>query len=402
MNRDLKQIIDHVIQQASPYNALKKQLESAVFKDGRILVVSVGKAGWIMARCAADCLGDRISEGIVITKYGHSQGAIDGFEIYEAGHPLLDDNGIKASQRVWQLTEGLRENDSVLFLLSGGGSALFEIPAIPLEKLQEVSDQLIRSSAGIEEINTIRKRLSLVKGGRFAEHCSPARVCNYILSDVIGNRLDMVASGPGVPDSSSDKEAEEIIEKYGLGPLPLLKTVRQLDNIETCVIGDVNTLAQSAKDICTTLGYYSQIVSTSLICQQPKAAEILLNKAQANQNTSISKAFIYAGEITMEVTGSGKGGRNQHLALSCARGLKDMTSTTILALGSDGTDGPTEAAGGYVTSYSWTKSRKLKIDIDAYLRNCDSHEALKRLDQLIVTGPTNSNINDLYLILIKR
>ena len=147
MNKDLKEIISHVIRQANPYNALKAKLEAACFNDGRIYVIAVGKAGWIMGKCAHDVLGDQITKGIVLTKYDHSKGEIDGFEIYEAGHPVLDENGVAASEQIWQLTEDLKENDNVIFLLSGGGSALFEIPLIPLSELQAVSDKLIRSSA---------------------------------------------------------------------------------------------------------------------------------------------------------------------------------------------------------------------------------------------------------------
>ncbi len=402
MKKDIEKIISYVIQKASPCDALREQLEAAHFSDGRLFVISVGKAGWLMARCAADVLKEMITRGLAITKYGHSQGEIAGFEICEAGHPLVDDNSVKASERAWQLTEGLQENDSVVFLLSGGGSALFEIPLIPLDELKQLSDRMIRSSADISEINIIRKRLSRVKGGRFAAHCSPARVHNFILSDVIGNRLDMVASGPTVADSSSDQQAVEIIGKYGLGELPLQPTVSRLDNVETHIIADVSTLAQSAKEICTQLGYYSEIVSTALTCQEDRAAEILLKKALDNQNTSISKAFIYAGEITLTVRGKGKGGRNQHLALDCAEKLRETTSTAILALGSDGTDGPTDAAGGWVSSTTWKSARTKAVDIPAALEECDSYHALEKLKRLIITGPTGSNINDLYLVLIKR
>ena len=402
MKKDIEKIISYVIQKASPYDALRKELERAHFSNGRLFVISAGKAGWIMARCAADVLGERITRGLMITKYGHSQGDIDRFEICEAGHPLADDNSVKATEKAWQLTEGLQENDNVVFLLSGGGSALFEIPLIPLDELQQLSERMIRSSADISEINTIRKRLSRVKGGRFAAHCAPARVHNFILSDVIGNRLDMVASGPTVPDTSSDQQAAEIIGKYGLGELPLQPTVSRLDNVETHIIADVSTLAQSAKEICTQLGYYSEIVSAGLTCQEDRAAEILLKKALDNQNTSISKAFIYAGEITMTVRGKGKGGRNQHLALDCAQKLRETTSTAILALGSDGTDGPTDAAGGWVSSTTWKSAKTKAVDIPAALEECDSYHALEKLKRLIITGPTGSNINDLYLVLIKR
>ncbi len=402
MNKDLKEIISHVISQANPYNALKAKLENASFNDGRLFVISVGKAAWIMGKCAHDVLGERITRGIVLTKYAHSKGEITGFDIYDAGHPVLDENGVASSKKIWQLTEGLSENDNVIFLLSGGGSAIFEIPLIPLNELQSVSEKLIRSSATINEINIIRKRLSQVKGGRFAQHCQPARVYNFILSDVIGNQLDTVASGPTVIDTTSEKQAQQIIERYELGDLPLQPTVKQLDNVETQVIGDVQTLAQSAKEICQQLGYFPEIVSTSLTCQQQEARDLLLKKAFDNQNTSVSKAFIYTGEITLTVSGKGKGGRCQHLALDFAEGLKQTTSTTVLAMGSDGTDGPTEAAGGYVNSYSWRKSKKKGVDIPAYLKDSDSYHALEKLDQLIMTGPTNSNINDLYLILIKR
>lgn len=402
MKRDISQIIKYVTENINPQKTLTEALQKTSFNDGRIFVIAIGKAAWVMADTASKVLGKRITKGLVITKYGHLKGEIENFDLYEAGHPLADENTLKATQIAWQLTDDLKENDSVIFLLSGGGSALFELPVGSLDQLQRISSQLIRSSASIVEINTIRKRLSRVKGGKFARHCQPARVYNFVLSDVIGNHLDMVASGPTVNDSSTMKQAEELLARYHLENVKLEDTVNDLTNVENQVIGDVSILAQCAEEICQRLGYQSKVARTDLTCSDIEAAKLLTGMAHCHQSSDKSLALIYSGEITTEVTGSGLGGRNQQLALRCAKDLRKTRRTTIIALGSDGTDGPTDAAGGYVNSYSWRKSRKKQIDIDSYLKNNDSYHALEKLDQLIITGPTNSNLNDLYLVLIKR
>jgi hydroxypyruvate reductase len=217
MNMDAKRIIDAALSDAMPGAAVRQALEKIEFNpEGRLIVVSTGKAGWEMARAAVEVLGDKIDSGVVVTKYDHCKGELKPLELYEAGHPVPDENSYKATARALEVVSGLTEKDSVLFLLSGGGSALFEQPRIPYEEMADVTKQLLACGANIVEMNTIRKRLSAVKGGRFALSCMPAHVYTVVLSDIIGDPLDMIASGPAYPDASTCEQAVQIVENYGL------------------------------------------------------------------------------------------------------------------------------------------------------------------------------------------
>ena len=216
LRRDCDYIVDYAISRVLPQAAVRRALEGKSFPDGRLILVSAGKAAWSMAEAAYEMLGDRIDEGIVVTKHGYSMGEIGGLKIYEAGHPVPDADSFFATAEVLKMTAELRENDTVVLLLSGGGSAIFEAPAISPEELQSITSQLLACGADIVEINTIRKRLSLVKGGRFALHCAPAKMFTVVLSDVLGDRLDTIASGPAYPDSSTSAEALSVIKKYGI------------------------------------------------------------------------------------------------------------------------------------------------------------------------------------------
>ena len=219
MNKELRAVADNIIDAAIkavlPDEAVKKTLKDRKF-DGKVILVAVGKAAWQMAKAASDCLGDRINEGIVITKYGHVKEPIERIECFEAGHPVPDENSFKATQAAIEMVSGLNKNDTVLFLLSGGGSALFEKPKITGEELQDITNQLLACGADIVEINTIRKRLSEVKGGRFEKLCEPAHVLSIVLSDILGDPLDMIASGPACADTTTCEEAWHIVEKYNL------------------------------------------------------------------------------------------------------------------------------------------------------------------------------------------
>ena len=219
MDKTLRDHADYItksaIQAVLPDAAVKRALTDCEF-SGRVFLVSVGKAGWQMAKAAYELMGDRITQGIVVTKYHHIKSPIANCLCYEAGHPVPDENSFRGTQAVLDMVSDLTETDTVLFLLSGGGSALFEKPLIPGEILQDVTNQLLACGADIVEINTIRKRLSAVKGGRFAEHCAPAKVFSVVLSDIVGDPLDMIASGPACPDSTTCQQAISIAEKYRL------------------------------------------------------------------------------------------------------------------------------------------------------------------------------------------
>ena len=255
MNHDLRRDADAIIRASIeavlPDAAVRRALENAEF-PGRVLLVAAGKAAWQMAKTAADCLGERLDRGVVVTKYDHVKGDIPHCECVEAGHPVPDENSFLGTQKAIDLVTGLKETDTVLFLLSGGGSALFEKPLIPGAELQDITSQLLACGADIIEINTIRKRLSAVKGGRFAQLCKPARVMTVVLSDIIGDPLDMIASGPAYPDSSTCEQAIAIAEKYNLNltdaawSLLRQETPKALTNVTTQVTGSVRELCAAA------------------------------------------------------------------------------------------------------------------------------------------------------------
>ena len=215
LRQDAQAIIDKALADALPDSAVRRALEQFQKPEGRLVLIAAGKAAWQMAKAAYDVLGTAITSGAVITKYDHVKGPIGALELFEAGHPVPDENSYRATSRALELVSGLTGRDTVLFLLSGGGSALFESPLVPAEEMADVTKQLLACGADIVEMNTLRKRLSAVKGGRFAERCLPAKVFSIVLSDILGDPLDMIASGPAYPDSSTCAQALEVVRKYG-------------------------------------------------------------------------------------------------------------------------------------------------------------------------------------------
>lgn len=276
LRRDADEIIRSSIQAVLPDKAVCRALENFQPRGGRVLLVAAGKAAWQMAHAAVQALG-RVDGGVVVTKYGHVKGGIPGVNCYEAGHPVPDDNSFAATEKALALVQGLTAEDTVLFLLSGGGSALFEKPLVPGGELQDITNQLLASGADIVEMNTIRKRLSAVKGGRFAQHCAPARVFSIVLSDILGDPLDMIASGPAVPDSSTCAQAFAIAEKYRLNlseqakALLAQETPKALDNVTTHITGSVRELCTAAAKVCRKLGYAPEIAAVMLQRQQASA-----------------------------------------------------------------------------------------------------------------------------------
>lgn len=408
---DAYTIIKESIQQVLPYKAVEKALSGKTF-SGNITVIAIGKAAWTMAAAAQKILGTSINKGIVITKYHHSQGNIEGFEIFEAGHPVPDENSVRATVRVIEAVKNLNEKDQVIFLVSGGGSALFEKPVkgITLSDLKEVTDALLKCGANIVEINTVRKHLSEVKGGRFASLCAPAKVYSIVLSDVIGDRLDTIASGPAYPDKSTVQEAFNILKKYKLtlkeSVLKALsqETPKKLNNIETKVTGNVSELCKAAAHTAKSLGYTPFILSTTLECEAKEAGYFLSSIAReiARGNEVGIKppcAIIAGGETTVKVRGKGLGGRNQELALAAAKGIAGMKDILIFSIGSDGTDGPTDAAGGIVDGNTLDRLQEKGLDIDKILDNNDSYHGLEAVGGLIKTGATGTNVNDMAVIL---
>ncbi len=405
---DCLYIVKEAIARVLPDEAVKRALGGREFPDGRLILVSVGKAAWSMASAAHSVLGTRIDRGIVITKHGYSKGAIGDLSVHEAGHPVPDADTFSATREALELTRGLAPEDTVLFLLSGGGSALFEAPVIPEDELRGITEQLLACGADIVEMNTVRKRLSGVKGGRFARHCAPARVFTVVLSDIIGDPLDMIASGPAYPDASTCADAVRIAEKYALhlsdAAWTALKTEtpKTLSNTETHITGSVRELCAAAVGACRELGYEPQVLTDCLDCEAREAGRFLASIARAHQNAGRSIAFIAGGETVVHITGRGRGGRNQELALAAADGIAGLEDTAVFSVGSDGTDGPTDAAGGYADGGSLAALRALGFDTYDVLRRNDSYTALKAVASLIFTGATGTNVNDVAVILIKR
>ena len=405
LRNEAEQIIRGAIRAVTPDEKVIKALDGKEF-TGRIFVVSVGKAAWQMAKSAAEALQQPYAAGIVVTKYGHVQGEIPGFTCYEAGHPIPDENSFLATQAVLNMTTGLKGDDTVLFLLSGGGSALFEKPLISGAELRNITQQLLAKGADIVEINTIRKRLSAVKGGKFAKHCQPAHIEAIILSDIIGDPLDMIASGPAYPDSSTCEQALKIADKYGLKlserarRLLEEETPKELSSVTSTVIGNVKELCRATMHECESLGYETVFLTDCLNIEARAAGAMLSNIARSHSVVHKRLAFIAGGETIVYLSGRGKGGRNQELALGAAAGIAGLRHVAVFSVGSDGTDGPTDAAGGYVDGETVSDTDAKGLSLEKSLQENDSYTLLKVLGGLIITGPTGTNVNDVAVVLI--
>jgi len=410
MNQLLRSHADQIVREAisavQPDAAVQRALATMQF-PGRVLLVAAGKAAWQMAKTASDCLGSRIENGVVVTKYGHAMGPIANFSCFEAGHPVPDENSFKGTQAALDLVSGLTDKDTVLFLLSGGGSALFEKPLVPAEELQNITGQLLACGADIVEINTIRKRLSAVKGGRFAQLCRPARVEAVVLSDILGDPLDMIASGPACPDTATAEDAWCIQKKYGLKMSEEAKklldaeTPKSLDNVHTQINGSVRELCSAAARACKRLGYEPILLTDQMCCQAKEAGSFLASILRTHARDSRALAFIAGGETVVKLTGKGLGGRSQEIALAAAAGISGMANAAVFSVGSDGTDGPTDAAGGYADGDTCRELASHGLSVDAVLQDNDAYHALKKTGGLIVTGPTGTNVNDVAVALLR-
>lgn len=434
MRRFADAIIADTLAEVLPDAAVKNALEGREF-PGNVYLVAIGKAGWQMAKAAYEVLGDAVCDGVVITKYDHVLGPIGGLRCFEAGHPVPDANSYKATQAALDLVANVGEGDAVLFLVSGGGSALFESPIIDAAELEDITQQLLRGGADINEMNTLRKRFSKVKGGKFALACAPANVLALVLSDVVGNPLDVIASGPAAEDESTCVDALAIAQKYQLTlsdaarECLMTETPKQLDNVESVIAGGVETLCEAAMYACRDRGFDAWIVSTMMEGDANDAALWLVEKArevaqgraaralQASGAPSVGAdgdalngvapesverpvALIAGGETVVHVRGDGLGGRNQQFALVAARELAGSMGIHVFSLGSDGTDGPTDAAGGYANGFTWQRIKDAGLDPEAMLANNDAYHALEACGGLIKTGPTGTNVNDVAVAFI--
>ncbi len=389
-----------------------------------IYVVGAGKASAAMAQAIESILGYRISAGHIVTKYDHSV-PLKFITITEAGHPVPDENGINGTAQILSIVKKAGKDDLVICLISGGGSALLaDVPeGCTLQDLKTLNSVLLKTGANINEMNCIRKHLSKVKGGQLAKAASPARVVSLILSDVIGDPLDVIASGPTAPDTTTFADALTIIRNHHIendipeqilqvlqdgadNKLPeTLKVTDTLLQLTSNLIIGTNLLAlQTAKEKAEALGYASQILTNTLEGDVAEVANLIVNFVKRTEKEKFNQkcCLLFGGEPTVKVKGTGLGGRNQHLALLVAKLLEDYPAVTFLSGGSDGSDGPTDAAGAVVDALTLKKASNLNLDIDNYLNNWDSYHFFKQEGGLIITGPTQTNVMDLMVVLIDQ
>ena len=387
-----------------------------------IFLIGAGKASAMMAQEIESILGSRITEGHIITKYHHIV-PLKYTGITEAGHPVPDENGLKGTEKMMAIAEKATKDDLVICLLSGGGSALMaDIPeGCALSDLKILNEVLLKSGADIGEMNCIRKHLSKVKGGQLAKTIAPATAVSLILSDVIGDRLDVIASGPTAPDPATFADALQVIEKYRIEyriPLQIMQFLKEgldgkhpetlKENEELLkltynfIIGSntlaLNESAQKAK----SLGYETTIITNALEGDTERVAEKIVEAALRTQNERKGEkvCLLFGGEPTIKVKANGLGGRNQHLALITAKLLENTSNITLLSGGTDGSDGPTEAAGAVCDSHTSVNAQNLHLNIERYINEFDSFNFFKKAGGLVITGPTQTNVMDIIVVLI--
>lgn len=406
MREDAYTIIQKTIADVMPGKAVRDSLQKLEF-SGRVYVAAIGKAAWVMAHTAAEFLGERLEKGIVITKYEHSRGPLERFEIIEAGHPTPDCNSVAGAKKMIELVSGVSKEDTVLLLLSGGGSSLVELPmpGLSLSDIQEVTRQLLYSGAGITEINVLRKKLSAIKGGKLGSYLKHTKAYAVILSDILGDNNDMIASGLTYPDASTAEDVRRIIGKYRLKLDEKVEKILytsspcQDSRIENHVVGSVRELCHAAAVHAEELGYTPHILTTCMQCEAREAGKWVVSFADAEYQRPF--AVIAGGETVVKVTGDGLGGRNQEIALSAAREMAGRENVLLFSLGSDGTDGPTDAAGGIVDGLTAERLERMGIDVGEALQKNDSYHVLKAVDGLLMTGATGTNVNDVTVLLCK-
>jgi hydroxypyruvate reductase len=411
-----------------------KVTDEAIFMDDqrfdlekyeRILIVGAGKAVAPMAKALEDLLDERITKGVIVVKEGHGL-PLKQVKICEGGHPVPDEGGVRGTEEILSVAEEAGEKDLVICLISGGGSALLIAPpkGISLKDKQEATKLLLACGATIHELNTIRKHLSRSKGGRLAQAAYPATVISLILSDVVGDDLDVIGSGPTVPDSSTFQETEQILKRYGIWD-QLAVSIR--DHIQKGVRGEIEDTPKfeaAAFQRCSSvmvgtnlqamlaaskeaerLGYRPLILSTKVEGEAREVAKVhaaIAKEILSSRNPiSAPACILFGGETTVTLQGDGKGGRNQEYALASALALGGQDNVVVLSGGTDGTDGPTDAAGAIADGATVARARHKGIDPGEYLRRNDSYNFFKQLDDLVITGPTRTNVMDIYMLLIQ-
>ncbi len=424
------------IKSADPYEGILRYVSiqsDAVVINGltypfelydNLYIVGGGKASARMGQAIEHILGQHITSGWVNTKDDHAV-SLEYITVHECSHPVPDERGVEGTKKIIEILESANERSLVICLLSGGGSALMPAPAgdIKLSEKQEVTRILLGAGADIGEINTIRKHLSSLKGGGMARIAAPARLHVLILSDVVGDRLDTIASGPAVADSSTFSDCIEICNKYGIfdslpasvkkrfvdgadGKIPetAKKNDSFLNNTMNTLIGNNRMSVDAARTAAEKLGFRTSVLSTMFTGEASELGTFfgaIASEIQSSGNPLAPPACIIGGgETTVTIRGGGKGGRNQEMALSAARAIDGMDNMVFLSGGTDGTDGPTDAAGGIVDGTTVARGKKKGLDLELYMKNNDSYHFLKNTDDLLVTGPTGTNVMDIQVLLI--
>jgi len=415
-------IRNHVHARENILTIMDTRFDLNTFK--RIVIAGAGKGCAPMAAALQDLLGHRIDTGLIVVKYGHGL-TLDRIEVIEAAHPVPDENSLLAGKRILQLAESLSEQDLFICLLTGGASSLLVSPqsGVSLSDLQTLNARLLSCGADIHEMNALRKHVSCIKGGALTRAASPATVISLVVSDVVGDDLSTIASGPTTPDSSTYRDCADIIDKYNLGtslPASVLKAINDglnghipetpggndpaFSRTHNHIIANNEKAVHAAFLKATELGYHPHIFSTECTGESREVGQKLIAFAVDVQKTgSPAKkptCIIAGGETTVSMTRSGKGGRNQELALSMALALKSHTGIYALAAGTDGSDGPTDAAGAFVFPDTCERGRAAGLDLSTHLRTHDAYPAFKTLDDLFITGPTLTNVMDIVVILV--
>lgn len=436
---NVNEIFSAALRAVNPFLMVKEYIDKIYSefinnKFKQIFLIGFGKASYQMAKAVEESIEtDLITEGIVITKYGHASTHNSRFTIhdtrkiktFEAGHPIPDKNGLEATEEVINILKDADRDSLVLCLISGGGSALLVSPhnKITLEEKQKTTEMLLNAGADIAELNTVRKHISQVKGGRLAEIAHPAKVITLILSDVIGNKLDVIASGPTAPDTTTFLDALNVIKKFNLtekAPKNVIDTLNKgkrglipetpkednpvFRNVKNIIIGNNQKALNAAKDRAQALGLQTEIISSDITGEARDIGKWLASKAleiTRSSRSNRSTCLISGGETTVTVKGKGKGGRNTELALSFTKEIEEVDGITLLSAGTDGTDGSTDAAGAIVDGRTTAKAKSLGLNPEAYLDNNDSYNFFKQTESLLITGPTGTNVMDVQIVLVE-
>lgn len=435
LRSDATKIISQAIAAVNPYECVQRSVKRNgdhlyigsqhydISSYRNIYVIAFGKASIPMSSALEDILGDRLTDGYAVTKYGFAS-LLKKIKVMEAGHPIPDDNGVAAAKKIRDFLEKTGPQDLIFFLISGGGSALMTLPrkGVNLADFINLTDKLLRAGATIDEINTVRKHLSAVKGGGLAKIAYPSASVSLILSDVVGDSLDVISSGPTVPDRSTFEDLQKIVLKYGLQLSPAVQGLLEdgLEGViedtpksegpifEKCynfLVGNNFLALQEAERTAKELGYNTLVLTSSLTGEAKEVAKVIAGIAKEERSHAVPlplpACILLGGETTVSIKGKGQGGRCQELALSFALEVEGLNNILLLAAATDGNDGINDAAGAFADGYTVDKGHNVHMDARLLLQDNNSHHFFKEIGDLFVTGPTGTNVMDVYILLVK-